>query len=98
MNPDLDDLVAAGAAEAVGTLGTRRYHVTRCGPKVHVTWGARRPSCRCDTPEATGGICACDGSLWDCCGRADGEPHRDDCHTRASDGGVHVCAGNRWAR
>lgn len=47
-------------------------------------WSAiwQRMPCRCDGPW-TDSICqACGGSLWECCGKADSQPHRVGCHTQ----------------
>jgi hypothetical protein len=94
---DVEALVAMGAVGVRGEIGGVRYHTTRCGGAVHVAWDVARSPCRCPEPDETDGVCSCGGSLWECCGRSDSEPHRVDCHTRRADSGVFVCAGDRWA-
>lgn len=86
-------------APAYGHVGGTWHHATRCGGRAHVSRDIPRPTCRCPTPTAPDGICTgCHGSLWDCCGKADSEPHRRTCHTRQHDEGVFACVFDRWDR
>jgi hypothetical protein len=90
--------VSASTGHVVAEIDGMISDVQRCGGRI---WTSPRPRgvCRCDLPATPpNSICAtCGGSWWECCGRADDEPHAASCHTRQNDTGVFVAAFDKWA-